>query len=79
MDGLYFVYSLNETGCCDRIERTNKIVYNSGVGMPRMESFTAWTCVPSRVAKKVKVRRLLFGGGRDSVSVLRLAVMFTKM
>jgi hypothetical protein len=79
MKVLSFVYSLNETVCCDRIERTNKIVYVSGDGIPRMELFTAWICVPSRVTNKIKVRKLRFGGGRDSVSLLRLAVMFKKM
>jgi hypothetical protein len=38
MDGLYVVYSLNETACYERIEMTNKIVCDSGDGRPRMES-----------------------------------------
>jgi hypothetical protein len=37
MDGLHFVYSLNETAWYDSIERTNKIVYDSGDGVPRVE------------------------------------------
>jgi hypothetical protein len=49
VDGLFFVYSLPEAAFYERIERTNNIVQDAGDGIPRMESFTAWTCVPSYV------------------------------